>query len=155
MNDVVKTLGTALSEAQALRRKLEHEKRAWVDEREGIIAQEAAKLFDDRIAEARAAATLAQTLHNNAVVEARTADTGWLPVGTRVWRKERQRYGADRTLQGLVEVWSAASARPYNRTYFPATGAVVVRLLKANGEPSQMFDDRVDEATRNGWQEVK
>lgn len=136
-------LQQAMEAASDAHREQQDKRRVWLREQTAALHVRCGEIFDERENQTRVAYNDAIEAYRTALVNHERANPSWLPEGTRVRAKLFTRYGRDtgKWTYGLVEVWDRGSARPGNRSYYPARGNVVVRLLKKDGQPSLDYSE--------------
>lgn len=144
----IKELEKAARAAYIARTKVEDESHEWRVPRERAaleaIMAEHNRLFGAKIKAAREAEWEANRAHEAAMAKAAAANTGWLPVGTKVfeWVRPGRWARAGEPMRksgrvGVVEVCTHESFFAGNARYSrPSVGQVFVRLLKKDGSPS-------------------
>jgi len=152
-------LQKAADKAAADYRGIRQGKDAWIANHVNEIKKQAAAMFDNDMSAAWDAEYKARHAYEQALVKARNADTGWLPVGTKVVKVSSTGYyggRAERRTYGVLEVWGPDSVFPENHSSFrrPSAGKLVVRLLRQDGTQSKTYDDGLWHGDHGGWKEA-
>lgn len=168
MNDEVNPtapLLKALQDAESAVHQLRYAREAYEREQTELrvkpiqiaITSESIALFHQRQIDADQVRREAQAALDAQRVELAAANTGWHPVGTKLVEWSTSSYGRERGKtyttgrHGVVEVWTRDSRVAENVRYaLPSPGDVVVRLMKADGEPSTKFE-KLGNTVRRTW----
>ncbi len=156
MNEDIKKLKAAVETLWRKRTVLVDAKSEDLDREITSIRSAIGKLHDPGIESVSKLERAARHALGEALVAAALADTGWMPVGTKVRRENYVRYYGSSKPEptyeyGIVEVWTSESLYPDNRATRPSLGDLVVRLLKKDGTTGLKFED----VSHSQWQKEK